>query len=138
GAGSGRCRGTGGRRGRGECGTFGRDGVGSPAFGRRRVTPSLASFLVLAADAPIDTHEGPLRFPGAPPPWALVLLLVALVLSVRAIYRRERQKVSRPWRIVLGGLRILAISLVALALFRPEREQSRTVNDKSHLVVLLD
>src|SRR5262249_38134693 len=90
----------------------------------------------LAADA--DTVVKEVRYPGAPPGWALVLLVIALALLVRWIYRRERQKVSRPWRILLGGLRIVAILLVALALFRPERGVSRVALDKSHLVVLLD
>src|SRR5207249_527866 len=85
------------------------------------------AFLLLAADAATDVREGPVQFQDAPPSWMLVLLLAALVLVVRAIYRRERQKVSRPWRVLLGGLRIVAIALVALALFQPQREQSRTV-----------
>jgi len=87
----------------------------------------------------LETVEnGPIRWPGAPPAWALALLGVALVLGVRWIYRRERQKVSRPWRVLLGGLRILAILLVALTFFRPEHEVTRKENDKSHLVLLVD
>ena len=87
----------------------------------------------------LETIErGPVRWPGALPGWALLLLGIGLLLGVRWIYRRERDKVSRPWRIVLGGLRILAIVIVALTLFRPERELIRKVLDKSHLVLLVD
>ncbi len=94
-----------------------------------------ALYLPLLAET---TTEGPVRWPGAPPAWACVVLLAALVFAVRWIYRRERQKVSRPLRILLGGLRTLAVVLVALALFRPERELVTKVTDKSHLVVMLD
>lgn len=91
-----------------------------------------------AAALAVEEVAGPVRFPGAPPAWAVALLLLALALGVRWIYRRERQKVSRPWRVALGGLRILAVALVAGVLFRPEREIARVASDKSHLVVLLD
>lgn len=96
----------------------------------------MTSALLLAADA--DRVVGPVRFPGAPPAWMVVVLLAGLALLVRWIYRRERQKVSRPWRIVLGGLRLAAVALVALALCRPEREEARVARDKSHLVLVLD
>lgn len=86
----------------------------------------------------VERVVGPVRFPGAPPAWAVVLLLAALALGVRWIYRRERQKVSRGWRIVLGGLRILAVAIVALALFQPQREVAEVAEDRSHLVLLLD
>jgi hypothetical protein len=93
----------------------------------------VASILVVA-----DAVTEPIRFPGAPPAWIVVVLLAIVVALVRWIYRRERQKVSRPWRILLGGMRIVAIALVVIALFRPEREVSEIAYDKSHLVVLLD
>lgn len=86
----------------------------------------------------VERVVGPVRFPAAPPAWAIVVLLAALAIGVRWIYRRERQKVSRGWRIVLGGLRILAVAIVALALFQPQREVAEVVQDKSHLVLLLD
>src|SRR5436190_8351395 len=59
-------------------------------------------------------ESGPIRWTQAPPAWAIVLLLLALMFGVRWIYRRERQRVSRPVRILLGGLRILAVAIVAL------------------------
>ncbi|MFO0933268.1 MAG: hypothetical protein U1E39_11240 [Planctomycetota bacterium] len=86
----------------------------------------------------VERVVGPVRFPAAPPAWAVVLLLAALALGVRWIYRRERQKVSRGWRIVLGGLRILAVAIVAGALFQPQREVAEVAEDRSHLVLLLD
>jgi hypothetical protein len=86
----------------------------------------------------VDQVEGPIRFPGAPSGWAIVLLALATVLFVRWVYRRERQQVSVPARVLLVGLRVLAIALVALALFRPEREVARVAKDRSHLVVLVD
>jgi len=99
------------------------------------VTPA-AHLPMLAAR--LDEGLGPVRWPDAPPAWVCVVLLAALVFAVRWIYRRERQKVSRPLRILLGGLRILAIAIVALALFRPEQERVTKELERSHLVVLVD
>jgi hypothetical protein len=97
-----------------------------------------ASPLVAAACLAVERVVGPVRFPAAPPGWAVVLMLAALALGVRWIYRRERQKVSRGWRIVLGGLRLLAIAVVGLTLFQPQREVAEVAEDRSHLVLLLD
>lgn len=94
-----------------------------------------------SAAAPLAATErvvGPLRFTAAPPAWAVVVLVAALALGVRWIYRRERQKVSRPWRIVLGGLRLLALAVVLATLFEPQREETEIVRDRSHVVLLLD
>lgn len=93
---------------------------------------------VAALPLAVERVVGPVRFPAAPPAWAVVLLLLAVAFGVRWIYRRERQKVSRGWRIVLGGLRILAIAIVAGALFQPQREVAEVAEDRSHLVLLLD
>jgi len=98
---------------------------------------SLTSWASLATLG-VERVVGPVRFPAAPPAWALVLLLAALALGVRWIYRRERQKVSRGWRIVLGGLRLLAVAIVAATLFQPQREVAEVAQDRSHLVLLLD
>ncbi len=97
-----------------------------------------ASPLVAPLLLAVERVVGPVRFPAAPPAWAVVLMLLALALGVRWIYRRERQKVSRGWRIVLGGLRILAIAIVAGTLFQPQREVAEVAQDRSHLVLLLD
>lgn len=84
------------------------------------------------------TSDGPVEWTSAPPAWACVVLAALLVLVVRAIYRRERVRPSLRMRLLLVGLRLLAITAVALALFRPERAIIRTTQERSRLVLLVD
>src|SRR5439155_16435887 len=82
--------------------------------------------------------RGPIRWASAPPAWLLVLLLVAVALVVRAVYRREEGKVPAAARLGLALLRTLALVLVLLTLFKPYRAEVQKTQDKSHLVLLVD
>lgn len=90
--------------------------------------PSLASVL----------EQGPLRWARAPAGWVVALVLLAVAVAVRAIYRREEGRIPGPMRAFLAFLRLLAVALVLAALFRPYREEVQKAEDKSHLVVLVD
>ncbi len=80
-----------------------------------------------------------LRWDALPPPWVVLLVLLPLlVLLVRFLYRREAGKVGRRPRMVMGGLRVLAILLVCGALFGPYLERIEGKSVKRHLVLCLD
>lgn len=82
--------------------------------------------------------EGPIRWSGAPPAWVCVVLAAALLLGIRAIYRRERVRPRPAVRVLLVTLRLAAIAAVALAFFQPTREIVSRIEEKSRLVLLID
>jgi hypothetical protein len=86
----------------------------------------------------VTVEQGPLRWAAAPAAWAVVLILAAVALVVRAVYVREEGRIPGPMRALLAGLRLLAVALVLATLFRPFREETQKAEDKSHLVVLVD
>lgn len=88
--------------------------------------------------AEVRVEAGEWRWTSLPAPWALTLVVVAVVLLARWLYQRERGTTGKAPRVLLGGLRALALLLVLLAMAGPYREEVRTSEDKSHLVVLLD
>ena len=64
-----------------------------------------------------------LRWHSLPPTWVVVLVILPLVIfGVRYMYQREAGRVGRPLRMLMGGLRILAILLVVGAFFGPYSE----------------
>ncbi len=80
-----------------------------------------------------------IRWEALPPPWVVFLVLIPLlVLLVRFLYRREAGRVGRGPRMVMGGLRVLAILLVCGALFGPYLERIEGKSVKRHLVICLD
>ena len=82
---------------------------------------------------------GNLRWDALPPLWLIVLVIVPLVaLSVRFIYRREAGRVGRRLRIGMGGLRVLAIMLVFVAIWGPYTEEIESRPFKRHLILALD
>ncbi|MHC4940251.1 MAG: hypothetical protein ACYTHK_15000 [Planctomycetota bacterium] len=80
-----------------------------------------------------------LRWDALPPLWVVVLLIVpAVALAVRFIYRREPGAQGTPLRMGLGVLRILAVLLVLGALFGPYEETIEGEVSKRTLVVAVD
>ncbi|MHC4410023.1 MAG: VWA domain-containing protein, partial [Planctomycetota bacterium] len=80
-----------------------------------------------------------LRWDALPPLWVVVLLIVpAVMLAVRFIYRREPGAQGTPLRMSLGMLRVLAVLLVLGALFGPYSETVEGEISKRTLVVAID
>jgi hypothetical protein len=84
------------------------------------------------------TERGPLRWSDAPAAWVVALLVLGIAAFAVWTYRRERASISPGARLGLAALRTLALLLPLLALFRPYREETNKVEEKSHLVVLVD
>ncbi len=80
-----------------------------------------------------------LRWHAMPPAWVVVLVLIpAVALTVRFLYRREAGAVGRVPRMAMGVLRILAILLAIGALFGPYTETVQGEYYKRHLILLVD
>ena len=80
-----------------------------------------------------------LRWDALPPLWVIVLLIVpAVLLTVRYVYRREPGAQRRPLRIALGLLRAFAVFLVLAALFGPYAETVEGEVAKRTLVIAVD
>jgi uncharacterized membrane protein len=80
-----------------------------------------------------------LRWDALPPLWVVVLLIVpAVTLAVRYVYRREPGAQGTPLRMSLGMLRVLAVLLVLGALFGPYSETIEGEISKRTLVVAVD
>ncbi|MFQ5505693.1 MAG: hypothetical protein ACE5F1_12985 [Planctomycetota bacterium] len=85
----------------------------------------------------LDT-EVHLRWLDAPPAWVLGLILVpAIVALIWWTYRRE-SSLTKQQRIVLAGLRILALLLVLVASFRPALETTRNLRVRTEVHFLID
>ena len=98
----------------------------------------MPSFLTTPVELATTVERGPIHWASAPPAWAMVLLLLAVALGIRAVYRREEGKIPPLARFGLASLRTLAVVLVLLTLFKPFQEETQKAEDKSHLVVLVD
>lgn len=80
-----------------------------------------------------------LRWDALPPLWVIVLLIVPAVLfTVRFVYQRELGVQRRPLRIALGLLRASAVLLVFAALFGPYAETVEGEVAKRTLVIAID
>jgi len=80
-----------------------------------------------------------LRWRNLPPLWVVVLVVIpAVLLAVRFVYRREAGKVSAMPRRIMGVLRVLAVLLVIGAFFGPFAETVEGRFFKKHLVVCID
>ena len=80
-----------------------------------------------------------LRWDALPPLWMIVLVIIpAIALAVRFIYRREPGAHSTALRMGLGGLRVLAVLLVLAALFGPFAETVEGEMAKRTLVIAVD
>lgn len=92
----------------------------------------------LLAAVETRTETGGWRWADLPAPWLLVLVAGALFLGLRWLYRRERGRAGASVRALLAALRAAALVAVLLLLAGPYREEVRTSEDKSHLVLLID
>ena len=91
----------------------------------------------LLAAAAISSTK--LRWDALPPLWVVVLVILpAVALTVRFVYRREPGAQGRKLRMALGGLRILAVLLVLGALFGPYAETIEGEVAKRTLVIAID
>lgn len=79
-----------------------------------------------------------IRWHDMPPAWVVVMLLVPMAVAIGWwSYRRESEVPARA-RLVLGGLRTVAVLLFLLLVAGPHAEVSETQKLRSHLLVLLD
>ncbi len=80
-----------------------------------------------------------LRWHALPPLWVVVLVIVpAVLLGVRFMYRREAGDVGTRLRMAMGLLRSLAILLALGALFGPYAETIEGEYFKRHLILCVD
>ena len=80
-----------------------------------------------------------LRWESLPPLWVLVLVILpAVFIIVRFLYKREAGKVGRKLRMTMGLMRALAILLVLVALFGPYAETIEGEFFKRHLILCVD
>jgi len=88
---------------------------------------------------PLAAFSTSLRWHALPPLWLVVLVIVpAVFLAVRFLYRREAGRLGRRPRIALGLLRVAAILAVLTALFGPFSETIEGEYYKRHLILCLD
>ena len=88
--------------------------------------------------AEMRTDTGEWKWSDLPAAWVLTLLVVGLFLGARWLYRRERGSSSPSRRLLLACVRAAVLLALVLAMAGPYREQIRTSEEKSHLVVLVD
>jgi|GEM_PF-2015671 len=98
----------------------------------------IAAALAPLLAAQVRVEQGPWRWTNLPAPWVLTVLVLGLLLAARWIYARERGSAGPGRRLLLAGLRVAALLLVVLLIAGPYREEVRTAEEKSHLVVLVD
>jgi len=80
-----------------------------------------------------------LRWHSLPPAWVLVLVVIpAVLLTVRFMYRREAGDLSTRWRLAMGILRSAAILLALAAFFGPYAESIEGEYFKRHLILCID
>lgn len=80
-----------------------------------------------------------LRWRSLPPLWVLVLIVLpAVVLGVRYLYKREAGAAGLPLRRFLGTLRALTVLLVLGAIFGPYAETVTGERFNRHLILCID
>jgi hypothetical protein len=86
-----------------------------------------------------ESVSSQLAFPGAPPAWVVVLVIVPLlVLFVGSIYRREGESASSNAKFLLGALRFAAVALLLLVIFQPVSESKVFAVNRSTVGILID
>ncbi len=70
------------------------------------------------------------------PPWLVLAILLGSAAVLLAVYWRESPSASRPWKVLLAGLRLALVGLVVLMLYGWTVQRHRT--DLPDVVVLLD
>jgi hypothetical protein len=70
------------------------------------------------------------------PPWLVLTILLASAAVLLAVYWRESPSASRPWKVLLAGLRLALVGLVVLMLYGWTVQRHRT--DLPDVVVVLD
>ncbi len=74
----------------------------------------------------------------APPRWGIFLLVLAALVFVFVIYRRESKSLSLPARVFLGSLRLALLIALLLVYMNPVYETKASRYRKSAVVVLVD
>ncbi len=70
------------------------------------------------------------------PPWLVLAVVLGSAAILVAVYWRESPSASRPWKVLLAGLRLALVGLVVLMLYGWTVQRHRT--DLPDVVVLLD
>lgn len=94
----------------------------------------LGPFLLAAT----RTDLGGWRWTDLPPGWVLTLVTIGFFFFLRALYRWERGRAGMVTRMGLAALRTVVLLLLLLVLAGPYREEVRTAEERSHLVLLVD
>ena len=97
-----------------------------------------ALFEFLFKYRPVVFEQGTFSLQAPVPVALLVLAAAAIIAAALFTYGRVRGRASRRDRIVLGGLRALALALVAFALLRPTLAVSEAVPQRNVLGILID
>ncbi len=74
----------------------------------------------------------------APPAWIIGLVLIPLLIAVVWWSYKRQRDLSRGQRRVLAGLRLLALILALLAVFRPAIQTTRVLKERSEVHILID
>ncbi len=82
--------------------------------------------------------QAELVWKSAPPRWVIFLLVLAALLFVSVIYRREGRSLPRPGRLFLGSLRLLLLLALLLVYMNPAYETKASRFRKSAVIVLVD
>jgi hypothetical protein len=88
--------------------------------------------------AGVRTELGPWRWTDLPAPWVLTLVALVLFVGARALYRAENARAGGWGRLFLATVRAGVLFLVLLLLAGPYREETKTAEERSELVVLVD
>ncbi len=84
------------------------------------------------------TDVGAWKWADLPAAWILTVVAIGLFFGLRALYQRERGGAGLAARLLLAGVRTLVFLLLLLVLAGPYREEIRTAEERSHLVLLID
>lgn len=81
---------------------------------------------------------GSIRFAGDWPIWLVVLLVIAAVVGVLALYLHESKSLALPYRYLLPGLRATAVAMVLLILSGPIWHRRQVVGTLGRVVFAVD
>jgi hypothetical protein len=70
------------------------------------------------------------------PPWLVLALLLGATAILLAVYWRESPSASRPWKVLLAGIRLALVGIIVLMLYGWTVQRHRT--DLPDLVIVLD
>ncbi len=83
-------------------------------------------------------EEWKLGWANMPETWIIVLIIIPAVLGFAFLVYRFEPNLPNPYRILLGGLRVLAVLLILVMIFQPYLYRQITLKQESQVAVVVD